>query len=168
MRDGWTYRKLHFLLNLAYIFALYMLVYTITLVKNSLSTSCTLLKLLAGICTHLFQTRATVRHWFTSFKVKIQLVHYCMGYESNVAAHKFIWTKSWLQQKYQGWARVRKVVKIILKFKICWAVTNLWNSCEYTRAHFNTLHYIIPNNGILKSNCSIFPWSEGYITQYTP
>ena len=29
-------------------------------------------------------------------------------------------------------------------------------------------HYIILNNGILKSNSSIFPWSEGYITQYTP
>ena len=29
-------------------------------------------------------------------------------------------------------------------------------------------HYIIPNNGILKSNSSIFPQSEGYITQYTP
>ena len=27
--------------------------------------------------------------------------------------------------------------------------------------------YIIPNNGILKSNSSTFPWSEGYITQYT-
>ena len=30
------------------------------------------------------------------------------------------------------------------------------------------IHYIIHNNGILKSNSSIFPWSEGYITQYTP
>ena len=29
-------------------------------------------------------------------------------------------------------------------------------------------HYIILNNGILKSNSSIFPRSEGYITQYTP
>ena len=29
-------------------------------------------------------------------------------------------------------------------------------------------HYIILNNGILKSNTSIFPHSEGYITQYTP
>ena len=28
-------------------------------------------------------------------------------------------------------------------------------------------HYIILNNGILKSNSSIFSWSEGYITQYT-
>ena len=28
--------------------------------------------------------------------------------------------------------------------------------------------YIILNNGILKSNSSIFPRSEGYITQYTP
>ena len=28
--------------------------------------------------------------------------------------------------------------------------------------------YIIINNGILKSNCTIFPRSEGYITQYTP
>ena len=30
------------------------------------------------------------------------------------------------------------------------------------------LHYIILNNGILKSNSTIFPQSEGYITQYTP
>ena len=30
------------------------------------------------------------------------------------------------------------------------------------------VHYIILNNGILKSNSSIFPRSEGYITQYTP
>ena len=29
-------------------------------------------------------------------------------------------------------------------------------------------HYIILNNRILKLNSSIFPWSEGYITQYTP
>ena len=29
-------------------------------------------------------------------------------------------------------------------------------------------HYIILNIGILKSNSSIFPRSEGYITQYTP
>ena len=29
-------------------------------------------------------------------------------------------------------------------------------------------HYINLNNGILKSNSSIFPRSEGYITQYTP
>ena len=33
---------------------------------------------------------------------------------------------------------------------------------------WNKRHYIIPNNGILKSNSSIFPRSEGYITQYTP
>ena len=31
-----------------------------------------------------------------------------------------------------------------------------------------TLHYIFLNNGILKLNSSIFPQSEGYITQYTP
>ena len=29
-------------------------------------------------------------------------------------------------------------------------------------------HFIILNNGILISNSSIFPQSEGYITQYTP
>ena len=29
-------------------------------------------------------------------------------------------------------------------------------------------HYIILNNGILKSNSTIYPRSEGYITQYTP
>ena len=29
-------------------------------------------------------------------------------------------------------------------------------------------HYIILNNGILKLYSSIFPRSEGYITQYTP
>ena len=31
-----------------------------------------------------------------------------------------------------------------------------------------TVHYIIHNNGILKSNTTIFPRSKGYITQYTP
>ena len=31
-----------------------------------------------------------------------------------------------------------------------------------------TTNYIILNNGILKSNYSIFPWSKGYITQYAP
>ena len=29
-------------------------------------------------------------------------------------------------------------------------------------------HYILLNTGVLKSNSSIFPRSEGYITQYTP
>ena len=31
----------------------------------------------------------------------------------------------------------------------------------------NTVHYIILNNGIQKSNSSIFPRSKGYFTQYT-
>ena len=30
------------------------------------------------------------------------------------------------------------------------------------------IHYIILNNGILKSNSSIFSRSKGYITEYTP
>ena len=30
------------------------------------------------------------------------------------------------------------------------------------------MHYIILNNGILKSKSTIFPRSEGYITQHTP
>ena len=30
-----------------------------------------------------------------------------------------------------------------------------------------TVHYIILKNGVLRSNSLIFPWSEGYITQYT-
>ena len=34
--------------------------------------------------------------------------------------------------------------------------------------HHCTVHYIILNNGILKSNSSIFLRTEGYITQYTP
>ena len=29
-------------------------------------------------------------------------------------------------------------------------------------------HYIILNNGILKSNSSVFTRSKGYISQYTP
>ena len=33
---------------------------------------------------------------------------------------------------------------------------------------FNLFHYIILNNGILKSNSTIFPRSKGFITQYTP
>ena len=32
----------------------------------------------------------------------------------------------------------------------------------------NIRHYIILNNGILRSNTSVFPQSEGYISQYTP
>ena len=32
----------------------------------------------------------------------------------------------------------------------------------------STIQYIILNNEILKSNSSIFPWGEGFITQYTP
>ena len=36
------------------------------------------------------------------------------------------------------------------------------NNVKYTN------NYIILKNGILKSISSIFPWSEGYITQYTP
>ena len=28
-------------------------------------------------------------------------------------------------------------------------------------------HYVILNNGILKSNSSIFPWSKGYITVHS-
>ena len=32
----------------------------------------------------------------------------------------------------------------------------------------NISHYIILNNEILKSNSSVFLWSEGYISQYTP
>ena len=40
---------------------------------------------------------------------------------------------------------------------------------EFTQSKVEcTLHYIILNNGILKSNSSKFPRSEGYITQYTP
>ena len=50
----------------------------------------------------LFCASATVRNCLTSFKVKIQLYHYCMGYGNYIAANKFIWTKSWLQPKNQG------------------------------------------------------------------
>ena len=39
-------------------------------------------------------------------------------------------------------------------------------SCVYSTVYI--IHYIILNNGTLKSNSSIFPRSEGYITQYTP
>ena len=41
-------------------------------------------------------------------------------------------------------------------------------SKHYLKFYISNLHCIIRNNGILKSNSSIFPWSEGYITQYTP
>ena len=34
--------------------------------------------------------------------------------------------------------------------------------------NYKTLHYIILTNGILKSNSSVFPRSEGFISQYTP
>ena len=29
-------------------------------------------------------------------------------------------------------------------------------------------HFIILSNGILKSNSSVFPWSQAYISQYSP
>ena len=37
---------------------------------------------------------------------------------------------------------------------------------SYRTVH--TGHYIILDNGILKSNSSVFPRSEGFISQYTP
>ena len=46
-----------------------------------------------------------------------------------------------------------------------------WLSAALSRqenAVMFTVHYIILNNGILKSNSSIFPRSKRYITQYTP
>ena len=44
-------------------------------------------------------------------------------------------------------------------------ITNL---STYAYVKLNIKQYIILNNGILKSNSSLFPQSEGYITQYTP
>ena len=48
-----------------------------------------------------------------------------------------------------------------------WTVMYLCNELHFT-VQYSTVHYIILNNGILKSNSSIFPRSKGYITQYTP
>ena len=52
-------------------------------------------------------------------------------------------------------------------------VTLFWDSTFFYYADdvlniADLVHYIILNNGILKSNSSIFPLSEVYISQYTP
>ena len=49
------------------------------------------LKFLSGCCGQLFQVGATVCHCSTSFKVKIQLDHFCIGDGSYIDIHKFIW-----------------------------------------------------------------------------
>ena len=41
---------------------------------------------------------------------------WCPGDDSYIGDYKFIWTKSRLQPKLQGWARVSKVLKIVAKF----------------------------------------------------
>jgi hypothetical protein len=60
----------------------------------------------------MFQARTTVCRCLTSFKVKLQVYHYYIGYGSYITVNKFIWTKSWLQPKYHKWARVSKVLGI--------------------------------------------------------
>ena len=40
----------------------------------------------------------------------------CIGDGSYIDAHKFSWPKSRQQPKFQGWARVSKVLKIVAKF----------------------------------------------------
>ena len=40
--------------------------------------------------TQLFQASATARHCLTSFKVEIQLDHFCIGDGSYIDVHKFI------------------------------------------------------------------------------
>ena len=43
-----------------------------------------------------------------------------------------------------------------------------YSLCENHIFSYNSkVHYIILNNGILKSNSSVFPWSEGYILHST-
>ena len=44
-------------------------------------------------------------------------------------------------------------------------MTDNWQNLTHMSHQF---HYIILNSGILKSNSTTFPWSEGHITQYTP
>ena len=46
------------------------------------------------------------------------------------------------------------------------AFDGLWGGGDETAKRW-LIHYIILDNGILKSNSTIFPRSEGYITQYT-
>ena len=41
----------------------------------------------------------------------------CLGDGSYIGDHKLIWPKSRLQTKFQGWARVSKVLQIVEKFK---------------------------------------------------
>ena len=65
--------------------------------------------------------------------------------------------------------------------QLCWLQASMWFSNVKVVISFigqslkgglcminDSIHYIILNNGILKSNSLIFPRSEGYITQYTP
>ena len=42
------------------------------------------------------------------------------------------------------------------------------DSSQFQEGVLAPVHYIILNNGILKSNALVFPQSEGFISQYTP
>ena len=52
-----------------------------------------------------------------------------------------------------------------LVFSFEYSVFYCLHCTVYTTVYTN---YIILNNGILKSNSSVFLWSKGYILQYTP
>ena len=59
--------------------------------KEDADYSMALLSNTGGQNTQLFQASATVRHCSTSFKVKIQPDHFCIGNGSYIDVHKFIW-----------------------------------------------------------------------------
>ena len=61
------------------------------------------------------------------------------------------------------------MIQLILSTAVCQNfVWYLKDTVEPRLFYKHLCHYIILTNGILKTNTLIFPWSEGYITQYTP
>ena len=59
--------------------------------KNEEHTNLHQVYILTYHVAQLFQASETVCHCLTSFKVKIQLDHFCIGNVSYIDVHKFIW-----------------------------------------------------------------------------
>ena len=53
----------------------------------------------------------------TGKNIGLEITISCLGDGSYIGDHKFIWPKSQLQPKFQGWARVSKVLKVVANFK---------------------------------------------------
>ena len=65
----------------------------------------------------------------------------CLGDGSYIGDHKLIWPKSRLQPKFQGWARVSKVLEIVAKLKSKSENLSLLSSLNvYSLARQNLAH----------------------------